>query len=473
MKPLALFRILPFLLLQFDSSGQGQTEIPEPAFVLSNYIQRESVTGNEKNAGEFFAGVCKQKGLHVQIFSSDSDSYNFSASLYPLEDGKPNIIFLNHIDVVPAGDTSAWTYPPYSGTIANDMVWGRGAIDLKGLAVMQLFALAELVDRAAREDFPYNVTMICASQEEKSGSLGVQRILDEQATKLNPVVVFGEGGAGVSGLIESNVDQQIFCISISEKQALWLKLVVKIPSSGHGSVPPSEYANKEMVKALTKITGKKARIEISDANVDMFRSLGKIEKGPRGFVLRNVRLFRPLLCPVFRKDPKVLAVVSNTMTLTNVNNPPGAVNQIAQEITATLDCRLLPGTDKDEFINEIKKHFRKVKVHVELETVNAKPSPIQNPFYQKFKGSIYHVYPGARVIPYIFPAYTDNNYFRNLGVPVYGIKPVHLSDDLLRSIHNVDERLPIKSLQSGIEVYSIFLEKIMTTASPITSIKRK
>jgi carboxypeptidase PM20D1 len=471
MRPSLLVRILSLALLQFDSSAQS-FEVPESARLLSEYIQKESITGNEKAAGEFLASICKSKGLHVRIFTDDVNSYNFSASLYPLDLGKPNIVFLNHIDVVPPGDTTDWTYPPFSGKIADGIVWGRGAIDLKGLAIMQLMAIAELTKRSG-EDFPYNVTLVCVSQEEKSGPFGIQRIIESHFQTLNPIVVFGEGGAGVSGLIERNTDQKVFCISVSEKQALWLKLVVKIPTSGHGSVPPLEYANKEMVKALAGLTNQKAKIQITDANVDMFRSIGRIEKGPRGFVLRNIRLFKPLVCPVLRKDPKVLAIVSNTMTLTNVNNPVGVINQIPQEITATLDCRLLPGSSKDEFIDEIKKHFKKVNVQVELETFNAKPSPVQNEFYQKFKSAIYQVYPDVRVIPYIFPAYTDNNYFRNLGVPVYGIKPVHLPEELLRSIHNVDERLPISSLEMGIEVYSTFLEKIMTTATTITSIKRR
>ncbi|MDD3568280.1 MAG: M20/M25/M40 family metallo-hydrolase [Bacteroidales bacterium] len=60
--------------------------------------------------------------------------------MYPLSFNKPNIIFLNHIDVVLADNCELFTYPPFSGTIADGQVWGRGAIDSKGMAVMQLLA---------------------------------------------------------------------------------------------------------------------------------------------------------------------------------------------------------------------------------------------------------------------------------------------------------------------------------------------
>ncbi|MFZ6012784.1 MAG: hypothetical protein ACOYXT_20735, partial [Bacteroidota bacterium] len=57
------------------------------------------------------------------------------------------------------------------------------------------------------------------------------------------------------------------------------------------------------------------------------------------------------------------------------------------------------------------------------------------------------------------------------GVPVYGIKPVHLSQELLMSIHNVDERLPISSLEQGIEVYKAFLIKSLSKEQPLSSLK--
>jgi len=474
-KSFSLAALIVSVTCCFDSAAQDskpETSLPESALLLSKFIQYESITGNERPAGEFLASVCREKALHVEILSDEKDSYNFAASLYPLSSGKPNIVFLNHLDVVPPGDTASWTYPPFSGVIADSMVWGRGSIDLKGLAIMQVLAISSLTEQSRLFDLPYNVTVLCVSQEEDGSTKGTQRVVSEHFDKLQAEVVFGEGGAGVDGLLDSNPEQIVFCISTGEKQALWLRLRVKIPSSGHGSVPPAEYANKVIVQALSRLMTSKQKISISSANVDMFESLGKIEKGLKGFVLRNIRLFKPLIGPMLRKDPKVLAIVSNTITLTNLSNPSGATNQIAQEVTASLDCRLLPGTNQKKFIAEISKTLKKtnVFVDVELETVNAIPSSIKTEFFQNFKLAIQEVYPGTRVVPYLFPAYSDNNYFRNMGIPVYGIKPVHLSKELLLSIHNVDERLPIKCLEQGIEVYKSFLDKILVPSTTITAL---
>ncbi|HDS06021.1 MAG TPA: hypothetical protein ENO05_00210, partial [Bacteroides sp.] len=99
--------------------GDGQTDIdytisPEEASrLLSTYIQYPSVTGNEKPAGEFLSKLCSDRGLNVRVFTDEDDSYNFAASLYPLRSGKPNIILLNHIDVVSEADLSNWREVPF------------------------------------------------------------------------------------------------------------------------------------------------------------------------------------------------------------------------------------------------------------------------------------------------------------------------------------------------------------------------
>ncbi len=461
-KLLSITLFVSTLLLSLRASAQSDSTIHESALLLSQYIQRESVTGSEKEAGEFLSSVCKEKGLFVEIFSDERDSYNFAASLYPLSSGKPNIILLNHIDVVPPGDISKWAMPPFSGTISNNEIWGRGAIDAKGLAIMQLMALLEFKKQADVLDFPYNVTLLAVSEEEGSGLKGTQRVIQEHFNQLNAVLVLGEGGAGVSNLLQHNPHQQVFCVSVCEKQLLWLKLTVDLLSSGHGSVPPNDYANLVMVKTLSRLVSKNQKIEITEANRPMFKSLGALEKGIKRVALKNVTLFKPLLKPVFRKDSQLRALVSNTITLTNISNPEGGTNQIAQQVVASLDCRLLPGTNQQKFIEQIKKSFKgdNIRIEVELETPNASPSSIGSEIYKKLSHAIEEVHT-SKVVPIMFPAYTDNNYFRNKGVPVYGIIPVHLPLELMESVHNTDERMPISGLLQGIEVYKSFLNKVL------------
>jgi carboxypeptidase PM20D1 len=461
-----LFFLLLGMLCSLSAGAQNKLNAepvaPEFALLLSEYIQYSSVSGNEKPAGEFLSALCKEKGLHIRLFSRELDNYNFAASLYPLASGKPNIIFLNHIDVVPPANTSAWRYPPFSGIIADGMVWGRGAIDLKGIAIMQLMAILSLKEHAEIYDLPYNVTLLCVSQEETT-SKGARYVVEHHLEELSPLVVFGEGGAGISNLVESNPKQEVFCISTAEKQVLWLRLSLNIHSGGHGAVPPDAYANKIMVKALARLLRKKQPIQFVESNLPMFETLGKIEKGARGVALRNLKILKPFAGSKLRREPKLLALVSNTISLTRIDNPPGGDNQIAQQVSAILDCRLLPETDPEQFVRSVKRSLNNSNIRIDIETQieASRPTSTSNYLYQGFKQSLTAVFPDAKVMPFLFPAYTDNNFFRSQGIPVYGIKPLSLSNELLESVHNTDERIPIKALEDGIEVYKHFLSNIV------------
>lgn len=450
-----------------DVAGQAPDNIgtlsrEEVSEILSEYISYASVTGNEKSAGQFLENICREKGLHVRIFSDNANSYNFAASLYPLEMNKPNVILLNHIDVVPEGDTTGWKHPPFSGVIIRDTIWGRGTADMKGAAVMQLMALASFTREAGKTDLPFNVSLLCVSGEENYGGTGAGIVTGSFLSELNPAAVFGEGGIGTKGMLRGNPEKQVFAISISEKRALWLKLSLNHETSGHGSVPPPEYANKMMIKALHSLLNSDSRIRFNESTRSMFRAYGKMEKGITGMVLNKPGLFKPLIAGRLRKDPLLLSTVTNTMTITRFADQENEINQIPREAEVMLDCRLLPETQTDEFITYIRKRLKNDNIGISFirETQNAPPT-VPEKYYVMFCESLTETYPGAGIMPVLFPATTDNNYFRNAGVPVYGIIPAVLGEELIKTIHNYNERIPVESLVKGTEVYIRFLEKLL------------
>ncbi|MDF1558983.1 MAG: M20/M25/M40 family metallo-hydrolase [Bacteroidales bacterium] len=447
-------------------SQKADTVLPKPGYetavLLSEYISHASVSGTEKYAGEFLAGVCRERGLHLRIFTDTVDSYNFAASLYPLDSGKPNIIFLNHIDVVTPGEESGWKYPAFSGTIVEDTVWGRGAIDMKQAVIMQLMALSTMVDRAAAEDLPMNVTLLCVSGEETYGLNGSKIISERYLPELNPAVLIGEGGIGSREVLTGDPQRPVFAISLSEKRALWLRLHLAYESSGHGSVPPPDYASKLMISSLNSLTEIRPQIRFDDLSKLMFRNLGKLEGGLTGFLISHPVLFKPLVAGGLRKNPLMASTVTNTVTITHLATTECGINQIPQEITAFLDCRLLPGTSTTHFLSYL---WQKLdNSHIELsviEETQGSDSTVPDRYYSLLAESIEDVYPDAGVVPVLFPATSDNNYFRNAGVPVYGVIPVLISQQLLETIHNYNERIPVEALHYGTEVYRLFLEKSM------------
>lgn len=457
---LGLFFLLSVpLKAQTPVTKQNQID---PAKLLSDFIMIRSTAGNEGRAGRFFSKFCNDNGLYVQVFSEQDSAYNFAASIYPLSSKKPNIIFLNHLDVVPATDSAEWKYPPFSGTIYNNEIWGRGAIDCKGLAVMQLLAMLPFADSAKIKDLPYNVTMLSVSGEETRSAYGACMIADKYIQDLNPIVVFGEGGSGIQHVVSSDSSKIIFGISVAEKSSLWLKLEVRSESFSHGAAASDLYANKKLLKVLIRLLDEKRYVKFDKLLLNMFRQLGKLEGGLKGFVIRHINwdIFWPIVKKKFAEGEPLHLLVYNTFTITNISNPTSAVNQIANSASATIDCRLLPGTDSAKFLRKIRNTVGpKVIITVLSDSPDALPSP-QDKYYEIMSSSLKENYTNSVVIPILFPATTDNNYFRNKNIDVYGIIPAVLSIDDMQSVHNKNERISIDKLNKGIEVFKEFIKKV-------------
>lgn len=456
-----IFISCPLLLL--SQSVETGNNTPNAAEVLSSFIKIHSFHGQESIAGRFLSELCSKNGLYIKVFSDIDSSYNFAASLYPLSSNKPNIILLNHLDVVPAEDSAEWKFPPFSGAIYNNKVWGRGTIDCKGLAVMQLMALISFVDSAKEKDLPYNVTMLSVSGEETNSKNGAELIATKYINELNPIVVFGEGGSGIINVVSSDTSKIIFGISVAEKRSLWLRLDVYSESFSHGAISSDLYANKKLLRTLIKLMDEKKYVKFNDVLLNMFHQLGNLEGGLKGFVIKHINwdIFWPIVKKKFAEGTPLHLLVYNTFTITNISNPKVPSNQIADRATAILDCRLLPGTDSSKFIKKIKNTVGpKVKIIVLSSSPDALESP-QDSFYVCMENALKEKFSGCDVMPVLFPATTDNNYFRNKGVNTYGIMPAFLTMESIQSVHNKDENLSIDQLNKGIEVFRDFFQKSM------------
>ncbi|MFW5759626.1 MAG: M20/M25/M40 family metallo-hydrolase [Cyclobacteriaceae bacterium] len=439
--------------------------LSEAIQLLSEYIQIPSVSGQEAEAGNFLANFCRTNSLHVKVFSQEQDKYNFAASLYPLSLGKPNVILLNHIDVVAAGNSEKWSYPPFSGTVTEKEIIGRGAIDCKGLAVMQLMAILNFKALIGEEILPFNITMLSVSDEERGGAKGSSFIIDNYLEYLNPIVVMGEGGSGMRNILPKKPDEIVYGISIAEKTNLWLKLILEEKTYGHGASPGFSYANKSMIEALGRLNSKHARLKFNHANRLMFKEFGAAIGGLKGFVIKHANwiVFSPFVKSFIKKDPLYRSLLTNTVTITNLNNPPGAPNQIAPSSSAILDCRLLPGTKKKTFIKKVKKVLNEPQIEIEIiEEGPASISTRPDVFYQAMKQSLFTFHPDEviHVVPMLFPATSDNGFFREAGIPAYGFMPSVVTKKEIEQVHSMDESISKKALNDGILIYTLFLQNL-------------
>jgi acetylornithine deacetylase/succinyl-diaminopimelate desuccinylase-like protein len=469
-----MLRLFVLLLIFFSTSAIAQKKnesynlpssvaIDESVELLSNYIQRESVSGNEKEAALFIEDYILTTDLHLRVFSDFSDNYNLAASLYPLSSGKPNIILQSHIDVVPVEDLDDWEHDPYSGHFDGEYVHGRGALDAKGLGIMQLKALEAFQQDYDTADMPFNVTVLFLSGEETGGKNGARYVMENFEEELNAAAVLGEGGAGYQNVLKNKPKKVVFGVSIAEKQSLWLQLKINSNSAGHGAAPSKDYANIQLISSLNNLTNRKVLLLFNRSTRRMFRSLGRAEGGIRGFFIRNINW--SILAPFVRKqidrEPFLSSLLTNTVTVTNIYNPPGPPNQVSNSATAVLDCRLVPGTSSKSFIRYIERKLdnENIKVTVISESPEAQPSRL-NRYYKALEDAIATSYPDAETIPFLFPATSDNSLFRSYDIPSYGLIPAIITERDINSIHSTNERISLEVLESGIGIYYNFLKEI-------------
>ena len=162
-----------------------------------------------------------------------------------------------------------------------------------------------------------------------------------------------------------------------------------------------------------------------------------------------------------KKNDAIYSVLSNTITITCLYTTPGAPNVIPNQTKAILDCRLLPDVKTDEFLEKMRKWLMNdsIKIKIISESIPA-PSTVPENFFYKMKSALKKVYQGSEVISLIVPASDDNNYFRAKGIPTYGILPIFMTPEMMGSIHNVNEKIPIESLENGIRVYDHLIHEI-------------
>ena len=431
-------------------------------YLLQNYLQILSVSGNEKEAGSFIKNICKENGLHISDFGEENGNYNFAASIFPLSSKKPNIILLNHLDVVPELEDPKTKIN--RGTIDKNIVYGRGAIDNKGAAMMQLYSIIQFLHNGDLKNSNYNITFLSVSCEETQCAGGVQFVIDNYLDLLNPAVVIGEGPSELTTLIGGKFKYPIFGISVAHKRSFWLNLELESNNNAHGSVTPLNYSNKELVVSLNKLIKKKNKAIFNDLNIGLLKALSEHKKGIEKMILKHPKLFKPILIPQLRKQPELFALFSNTITLTNLYTNSDAYNEIASKSGAFVDCRLLPNTDEKEFLKLIKKRLNNddIKITVNNQMPATKPSQVDNIFYDNLSSSISEKFPKARTLPLMMPNYNDLGAFRSLNIPAYASIPVYLNREQVESIHGENEHIPIKALYTGAEVYYNFLSKMQS-----------
>lgn len=423
----------------------------EAASDLQKYIQIKTIRGNEIESANFLKAILEKNGIQVKLISypGKPDRTSLLAELPGTEDGG-GVIFMNHMDVVEA-EAAEWKYPPFNGIRIKDRIYGRGAVDMKGLGLMQLYAM--LLIKKSGIKLKHKLMYMAFADEESRSMHGAQYIVNNHKDLFKGYeFIHNEGGSGTDGVAVKG--SKIFNLQYAEKGILWLELEANA-ESGHGSTPPVSYAAKNMLDFLLELQVFSKDTIITDITSAFFYQMGVASSFPNSFVLKRSRnpLIKLILNGVIQTNKHLRAMTSNTVSITGIDSDPIGINVITNHTKATVDIRLLPGIVPDEYLAKIKAIADKYKIEIKVKHSEAATvSPMDSKFFQTLAGTAIKVVPEAVVTPFMSPGTTDSSYFRAHGFKCYGLIPALLTDYELDGIHGKDESIRISHLKTGIQI---------------------
>jgi acetylornithine deacetylase/succinyl-diaminopimelate desuccinylase-like protein len=424
---------------------------------LSTLLQFDTTNppGNETLAAEWIAGILHREGIEAEIVQSAPGRGTVIGRLRAPQPQGEGLLLMGHTDVVPA-DPSEWQYPPFSGAVVNGEVWGRGALDMKGTVATWL----SLILLAKRNVLPLkrDIIFMANADEETGGEAGAGYVADYHFDKVRGAGGLSEGGGGVT---EFN-GVSYFTYQVAEKTSCKFKMIAR-GAGGHASVPSPDNAIVYLGRAIAALGANPLPVHITEPFRGFVEGVAARQPEPQ----RSAWL-RILSDPAHadehlaaaasgdaRLQRRIRAMMCNTATPTMLQ-AGSKINVIPASAECSVDGRILPGQTRESFEAEVKAVLAAAGVleKIELEWMVRpikKDSPVAHPLVDAMRAALAKHAPGVPLIPQMSTGGTDNEYFRNLGMPIYGFYPM-LPGEAASTVHAANERITVKGLEFGLKV---------------------
>ena len=373
--------------------------------------------------------------------------------------GKP-VLITAHMDVVPVESCTQdeWCQPPFSGTIENGIVWGRGTLDTKA----HLIAAMEAMERLLSKGFTptRDIYMAFGHDEELNGEEGAKKIAAHFKDKgLRFDFVLDEGGCAVQGAVES-VKTPIALIGVGEKGYANIRLSVKT-DGGHASMPSPHTSLGILSKAICRLEEHPIKPHLIAPIKAFLMKIGPHMRGPSRLALANLWLFKPLFLHVFSKMNSGNALLRTTITATMAQGSP-APNIVPQQSTAVLNCRILPGENGKTLLNHIRQALKGLPVEIKpihLDDPSAL-SPTDSEAYRYIESLIHDFCGDVIAAPYLVMAGTDARKYECVCENIFRFSPYVIDNGDIGKIHGTNENISVSNVNRCIDFFTALMERL-------------
>ena len=403
-------------------------------------------TGDETPVCEYVRDWLAEDGIESEILGRTPERGNIIARIEG-DDPAARLMFMSHTDVVPVEEADKWTFPPFSATVHDGRIYGRGASDCKGLLAAQMVAMRLLKRNGVR--LRHSLVLCSGADEEHGGRYGYGWLAENHPEKITAPFAVNEGG----GTPIEAAGGLTYLLGVGEKGRLQVEFEVK-GVSAHASVP------WQGTNALYRLSQLLNRIETyepeRDTTTSLFAHLSNfaIEHAPSADNVDEI------IAEVSEDNPRFASMLTAlsrmTITPTMINGGIKS-NSVPEQIRLTCDVRTLPHQNDDYLrgeLDRIASGIPGVSYEIDYMAVpNASDFDTELTEHIRAATALALDRDDIQWVPAISTGFTDSRFTRPLNVITYGFSGSHPDDDpMLSNAHGTDESVGIASLISGSKI---------------------
>jgi acetylornithine deacetylase/succinyl-diaminopimelate desuccinylase-like protein len=423
----------------------------------------------ETRVARYLEARLRQIGLEPEVVEPVPGRGSVHVRLHGDGTGGPPLLLLSHLDVVPA-PADRWTHDPFAADLVDGYVYGRGAVDMKGMVALELGVIERLVDEAwadgrdpATDPIPglrRDVLFTCAADEEAGSTDGARWLAAHRPDWLRAAGAVNECG-GVSITVAG---RRLYPIQVAEKGFVPYRIHVT-GTWGHGSMPREDNAAVMAARIVDRLA-EPGPIRMTPVMARFLEAAAEVLPGSVALTLRAIasgaldaaatdRAIDGLCDPMYARALR--ALIRDTMS-PDIIWSGVKYNVVPGDATIEVDCRILPGTTDEEVLAELERRIGPEALPAcRLERLSwgwALEAPAEGPLWDVLVGTLLDHDPDGVPLPVMAPFATDAKATSLVDTPTYGFSPFRLEPDerFLERFHGVDERISLDALRFGLPV---------------------
>lgn len=434
-------------LLAASAEGQGRAH-PDSAHraILKEMLEINSspVGGKVSQASRAVARRLLAAGYpaaDVQVIGPSPACLNVVATLRGRDRSTKPILLMAHLDVVNA-ERKDWKYDPFVLREENGFFLGRGVLDNKaGASVI----VANMVTMKRERFVPQrDIILVLTCDEETTAENGIVWLL-KNVPRLKEAAYALNTDAG--GVYQSEAGRHVFDLQAAEKTYIAFEATAT-NEGGHSSLPRPDNAIYALASGLARLAAHRFPVEYNPVSQASYAKGAEVERGQLADDMRAAGRGETSGPAIERllAIPHVGAGLHTTCVATMLRGGH-AENALPQSATATINCRVMPGTEVESVRTTLARVMADSTIAIKL-TYPPTPSgasPLMPEVMATVERLAEEYWPKALVVPGMSNGATDGLYLRNAGVPVFGIAAIAVQPEDERS-HGLDERVPVASV---------------------------